>query len=56
MPVPAMHHVVVEWQHHQCRVCDDAPELARIEGAEFHRLTFAHRTKGSHDLIGGEYW
>ena len=40
--VTAMDHVVVERQHHQRRVGDDAAELTRVERVEFDRLTLAH--------------
>ncbi len=39
--VAAMDHVIVEGNHHQCRVGDDAAELARVERRVFDRLLFA---------------
>ena len=57
--VPAMHDVIVEGNHHQCRVGDDAAELAGVEGGVLHRLTGAQvaeprkRFVGSQDLDAG---
>ena len=53
--VAAMHHVVVERNHHQRRVGDDAAELAGVERGEGHRLAFAQRAEAGQHVGGGQH-
>ena len=50
----AMDHVIVERDHHQGRIGDDAAKLAGVEGSVFDRLTRAQRAQGGKRLIGVE--
>ena len=52
--VTAVHHVVVERNHHQRRVGDDAAELARVERGELHRLARAQGAEAGQDIGGGQ--
>ena len=49
--VTAMHHVIVEGNDHQGRIGDDAPELARVEGGEFDRLSSAKRPQARKHVV-----
>jgi hypothetical protein len=63
--VAAMHHVIVERDHHQRGICDDATELARVEGVELNRLppaelvergeNVSRRQQPGH-VCGGAHW
>ena len=53
--VPPMDHVIVERNHHQRRVGDDAPELAGVEGGKFDGLSCTQRTQVAKDFIGAEH-
>src|SRR5262245_914928 len=46
----AMHHVIVEREHHQRGIRDDAAELARVEGVVAHRLPRAQRFEPRDDV------
>ena len=52
--VPAVHHVIVERNHHQCGIGDDAPELAGVEGGELDRLPSAKRAQVREHVIRSE--
>src|SRR5262245_63295738 len=49
-----MHHMVVERDHHQRGIRDNAAQLARIEGPVLHRLPLTQRPKTAHRIVGGQ--
>ena len=53
-PVAAMHDVVVEGDHHERRISDDASELARVERGVLHWLSRAQRLKAGQYVAGTE--
>ena len=52
--VAAMDHVIVERNHHQCRIGDDAAELARVERRVLDRLLLAQRAQLCENVCIGE--
>ena len=54
-PMAAVHDVIVERDHHQRGIGDDAPELAGVERGELHGLPSAQRAQVAKDLVGAEH-
>ena len=50
----AVHHVIVERDHHQRRIGDDAAELTGIERGVFHRLLRAQGAELFEDVLVGQ--
>ena len=53
--MPAVHHVIVERNHHQRGIGDDAPELAGVERGELYGLPSAQRAQVAKDFVGAEH-
>ena len=54
--VAAMDHVIVERDHHQRGIGDDAAELARVERRVFDRLLRAQRAQLFEHVLVGEHF